>query len=140
MIAAISRFSEGATASATFPIATAMIVLPILAAGAIALVPARRSDTHRLIAILSSLGVLALTLWVLVQFEPGAGFQFVDQQTWVRSLDIKFYVGVDGMYFTAVIVPQKADPAEHRGQAVIIGLAPRLAGMVMALGTLNPNA
>ena len=110
MIAAISRFSEGATASATFPIATAMIVLPILAAGAIALVPARRSDTHRLIAILSSLGVLALTLWVLVQFEPGAGFQFVDQQTWVRSLDIKFYVGVDGISLflialTGVIFP-----------------------------------
>ena len=97
LLAAVGRFTEGEAANYTFPIATAMIILPILAAGAIALVPARRAETHRLIAILSSLGVLALALWVLAEFETGAGFQFVDQQVWVASLDIKFYVGVDGL-------------------------------------------
>ena len=79
LLAAVGRFAEGESANYTFPIAAAIIVLPILAAGAIALVAARRAETHRLIAILSSLGVLALALWVLVEFETGAGFQFVDQ-------------------------------------------------------------
>ena len=38
------------------------------------------------------------------------------------------YVGVDGMYFTAVIVPQKADPAEHRFSRIVpeqVGTTPK---------------
>ena len=78
----------------------------------------RRPRWHRLIAILSSLGVLALSLWVLVEFDAGTGFQFVDQQTWVRAWDIKFYVGVDGLFVFEPV--NEAEASDDSAQLILV--------------------
>jgi NADH-quinone oxidoreductase subunit M len=81
-----------------FPVLAAMVVLPLMGALLMAFVPSSRPDMHRLIAIVIAIAAGALSLWVLYQFQTGdAGFQFVVEHTWVRSLDIKFFLGVDGI-------------------------------------------
>jgi NADH-quinone oxidoreductase subunit M len=94
-----------------FPVLTAMVLAPILGTVVIACIPGSRPDMHRLTSIVTAFVVAAMSLWVLVEFEPhDPGFQFVVSQTWVQSLDIKFALGVDGIslflvVLTAVLFP-----------------------------------
>lgn len=94
-----------AAESAGFPILPALIFVPFLGALIIALIPRSRPELHRQLAIVTSVltGVLAVVL--LVQFETDdPGFQFVVTQTWVESLDIKFFLGVDGISLFLVVL------------------------------------
>jgi NADH-quinone oxidoreductase subunit M len=95
--------AEGA--APTFPVLTAMVLVPIIATVVIALTPRTRPEMHRLAAIVSAVTVAALSVWVLWNFETGeAGFQFVVTQTWVSSLDIKFALGIDGISLFLVVL------------------------------------
>jgi NADH-quinone oxidoreductase subunit M len=81
-----------------FPVLAAMIALPLLGALVLALIPSSRPELHRLVAIVTSVSTGALALWVLYNFRTeDPGFQFVVSHTWVATLDIKFYLGVDGI-------------------------------------------
>jgi NADH-quinone oxidoreductase subunit M len=81
-----------------FPVLTALVVLPLLGALVIGLIPNSRPDMHRLVAVVTSILAGAITLYILYAFKPHDGrFQFVVRHTWVSSLDIKFYLGVDGI-------------------------------------------
>lgn len=91
--------------SASFPILPALVFVPFLGALIIALVPRSRPELHRQLAIITSVltGVLAVVM--LVQFDTDdPGFQFVVTQTWVESLDIKFFLGVDGISLFLVVL------------------------------------
>ncbi len=60
---------------------------------------------HRLVAVVTSVMAGALTLYVLYAFKVhDGGFQFVVRHTWVSSLDIKFYLGVDGISLFLVVL------------------------------------
>jgi NADH-quinone oxidoreductase subunit M len=90
--------AEAAHVSSGFPVLAAIVLIPLLGALVMAFVPNTRPDMHRLIAIVTSSVAGALTLWVLYQFKTSdSGFQFVVEHTWVESLDIKFFLGVDGI-------------------------------------------
>ncbi len=81
-----------------FPVLAAMVALPLAGALVLALIPKARPDLHRLVAIVTAVATGALSLWVLYNFKTGdPGFQFVVSHTWVQDLDIKFYLGVDGI-------------------------------------------
>jgi len=85
-------------ANSGFPVLAAMIALPLVGALVVALIPNSRPDLHRLVAIATSVTTGALSLWVLYNFRTeDPGFQFVVSHTWVAALDIKFYLGVDGI-------------------------------------------
>ena len=85
-------------ANSGFPVLAAMVVLPLLGALVLALIPNSRPDLHRLVAIITAVSTGALSLWLLYNFQTGdPGFQFVVSHTWVAELDIKFYLGVDGI-------------------------------------------
>ncbi len=85
-------------ANVGFPVLTAMVLTPLIGAVVIALIPKSRPDMHRLVAILAGVIAGAIGLFVLYEFKVGdPGFQFVVKHTWVSSLDIKFYLGVDGI-------------------------------------------
>jgi NADH-quinone oxidoreductase subunit M len=89
----------------SFPILPALILIPLFSALVIGLMPRSRPELARQIAILASLATGVLSIVVLVQFKTGdAGFQFVVQQTWVQSLDIKFFLGVDGISLFLVVL------------------------------------
>jgi NADH-quinone oxidoreductase subunit M len=81
-----------------FPILTALVLVPLIGTAVIAFIPKSRPDMHRLVSIVTAVIAGAITLWILYAFKlHDPGFQFVVKTTWVSSLDIKFYLGVDGI-------------------------------------------
>jgi NADH-quinone oxidoreductase subunit M len=96
-------FASGS--SATFPILPALIFVPMIGAVLIALMPNSRPELSRQMAVITALLTGVLSIALLVQFKTNdAGFQFVVQQTWVKSLDIKFFLGVDGISLFLVVL------------------------------------
>ncbi|HEX8581971.1 MAG TPA: hypothetical protein VF640_06575, partial [Acidimicrobiales bacterium] len=60
-----------------FPYLTSMIVVPAAGALLVALVPRRRPELVRLVALVATLAAAVLTIGLLAEFEVGAaGFQF----------------------------------------------------------------
>jgi len=94
--------SEG---SSSFPILPALVFVPMVGAILIALMPRSRPELSRQMAILTALLTGILSIALLIQFKTDdPGFQFVVQQTWVKSLDIKFFLGVDGISLFLVVL------------------------------------
>ena len=89
----------------------AMILVPMIGAVVVALLPARRADSVRLVATLFSAISGALGIWMLVEFQKGnAGFQFELHHSWLSDLGISFHLGVDGislflLVLTGVLFP-----------------------------------
>jgi NADH-quinone oxidoreductase subunit M len=87
------------------PVLSTMVVLPAVGALVIALLPARRQDTLRLVALLFSVVAGALSIWTLVEFESAeAGFQLVDRASWIPEFGISWYLGVDGISLFLVVL------------------------------------
>ncbi|MEY2457271.1 MAG: NADH-quinone oxidoreductase subunit, partial [Acidimicrobiaceae bacterium] len=80
------------------PLLTGLVIVPFLGALIVALLPRRRPEMVRMVAVLSSTLALALSIAVLVQFKTSnADFQLVDQHSWIPSLGISWKLGVDGI-------------------------------------------
>lgn len=106
MLASFSTVLFAAEAgSSSFPILSALVFLPMIGALIIGLIPRSRPEVARQIAIITALTTGFLSIALLVQFKTSdPGFQFVVQQTWVSSLDIKFFLGVDGISLFLVVL------------------------------------
>ena len=90
---------------------TATLFAPLAGALLVALVPAARQESARLVALLASLATLALAVVLAARFRTGeAGFQLGVAADWVRSFGVRYKVGVDGVslplvLLTAVLTP-----------------------------------
>ncbi|WP_030742072.1 NADH-quinone oxidoreductase subunit M [Streptomyces sp. NRRL F-5135] len=109
----------------SFPLLTATAALPALGAIATAAVPAARRTAAKWLALLFSLGTLALAVVALVRFEPGgARYQLTESHAWIAEFGVRYELGVDGigvslLALTALLVPfvilagwHDADPLE----------------------------
>ncbi|GAB3122750.1 NADH-quinone oxidoreductase subunit M [Streptomyces calidiresistens] len=109
----------------SFPLLTATAVLPAIGAVATAAVPAARREAAKWLALLFSLGTLALAAAVLLNFQPGGDrYQLTESHAWIPAFGVRYELGVDGIgvamiALTAVIVPfligagwNDADPRE----------------------------
>ena len=85
------------------PWLTILGLLPLLAAVVVTLLP-RGSSVARSVALAVSVVVLALSVVVAVQFEPGAGFQFVEQHQWIEAFGAHYAVGLDGLGLLLVLL------------------------------------
>ena len=94
-----------------FPILTALVVLPAVGALLVALVGNRRPELVQLTALVSSVVVAGMAVWMLIDFKSGeAGFQFVSKHTWIDAWGISWHLGVDGIslflvVLTGILVP-----------------------------------
>src|SRR6476619_326289 len=80
------------------PLLTALVVTPFIGAVVVALLPKRRPDLIRLVAVLFAVLTGALSVAVLVKFKQGdPGFQMVDNHIWIKSFGISWKLGVDGI-------------------------------------------
>ncbi|MDR1046097.1 MAG: NADH-quinone oxidoreductase subunit M [Candidatus Adiutrix sp.] len=79
---------------AACPVLTALIFWPLLAAVALAFV---KGDENVRRATLAASVVEVLLAWPLLNFQPVAGFQFVERLSWVRAWGLQYYLGVDGI-------------------------------------------
>ncbi len=88
-----------------FPILTMLILVPMIGAVAVAISSKRRPEITKLIALMTSVGVGAMSIWLLSSFEMGeAGFQFSSQHTWIEQWGISYHVGVDGISLFLVVL------------------------------------
>ena len=58
-----------ASASPTFPVLPALIVVPLLGALLVVVVPRRRTELLKLVAVLATMATGALSLWLLFAFN-----------------------------------------------------------------------
>ncbi len=90
---------------ASFPILSALILLPILGAVLITIVSNKYLELVKLIAMLFSVGVGGMSIWLLASFHShDSGFQFVSQHEWVTSWGISWHLGVDGISLFLVVL------------------------------------
>src|SRR5215213_2622506 len=79
---------------------TFIILVPLLGALIVALIPRDYRFVIRIVALISTLISMALAIAMFVKFDAATatdGFKFVDKVPWVESLNLKYYVGVDGI-------------------------------------------
>ncbi|MGI8536283.1 MAG: NADH-quinone oxidoreductase subunit M [Mycobacteriales bacterium] len=97
--------------NATFPWLTVVGLVPLLGAVAILLLPQRKEQLQKVVALATSLVVLGLTIAMCAAFEPGGDrFQFVQAYDWIPAFGVQYAVGADGIALVlialvAVLVP-----------------------------------
>ena len=82
----------------------AMILVPLFGALIVSMMPSRRVDTLRLVALLTSVVAGAITLYVMYNFHTDAEMQFTFEKTWISSLGIDFKLGIDGISLFLVVL------------------------------------
>ena len=88
-----------------FPILTVVTVLPALTAVAVALVPRRRAELVRVVAIGGALAAFILSAYLTYEFHTGtAALQYQTQHTWIQSFGISWHLGVDGISLFLVLL------------------------------------
>jgi len=91
--------------SPSFPILTALVLLPAVGALAVAIVPRTRPELFRGVALLFAFGTGALTVWLMAAFDRhDAGYQFVVNRSWVSDFGISWHVGVDGISLFLIVL------------------------------------
>jgi len=90
---------------ASFPILTALILLPIIGAVLITIVSNKYLELVKVIAMVFSVGVGGMSIWLLASFKSAdSGFQYVSQHDWVTSWGISWHLGVDGVSLFLVVL------------------------------------
>ncbi|HEX2214118.1 MAG TPA: NADH-quinone oxidoreductase subunit M [Mycobacterium sp.] len=94
-----------------FPWLTVLWVTPTVGAALVILLPAAQRVLAKWLALLISVGVLAITAVLAMGFDPGGEqYQFVENHRWIPSFGTGYILGVDGIalaivVLTAVLVP-----------------------------------
>src|SRR6187397_3537307 len=80
---------------------TSIILLPFLAALAILVLPRNYRFVIRLVALAATLLAMLLAAKLFFGFNAAApgvgGYKFIQRIPWVETLDINYFVGVDGI-------------------------------------------
>jgi NADH-quinone oxidoreductase subunit M len=105
MLSSIFASAEAGEAMASFPILSALILLPLIGAIIVTLLSNRRPEYVKLTAALISVGTGAMSLWMLAKFNThDGGFQFVSQHSWIDAWGISWHLGVDGISLFLVVL------------------------------------
>ena len=124
---------------------SSLVVAPLVAASVIGLLPSGNREALRAVALGGSLLTFVLSLLVLASFASGeAGFQLVEQRTWISDFGIGWQLGVDGISLPLVLLTTLMTPLsvlaawnqELRAKgffAALMGLESALIGVFLAL-------
>jgi NADH-quinone oxidoreductase subunit M len=89
----------------SFPILSAIVLVPAVGAILITLVSSRQARYAKLIAALTSVATGAMAVWLTVEFDQAdAGFQFVSKHPWIEEWGISWHLGVDGISLFLVLL------------------------------------
>ncbi len=96
---------------------TLITFLPLVAAAIILFVPSTQKQLIRIISLLAALGQVGLSLWIwkgynysLAGINDPKSFQFVEKVKWIDlqfgsfSFNVDYFMGVDGLSITMVIL------------------------------------
>ena len=88
-----------------FPILSMLVIVPAVGAALIALLPKRRPELMKLVALISSVATGAMSIWLLNAFDSGdSGFQFGSKHPWIEAWGISWNLGVDGISLFLVVL------------------------------------
>ncbi|HEY6575109.1 MAG TPA: NADH-quinone oxidoreductase subunit M, partial [Mycobacterium sp.] len=93
------------------PWLTVLWAVPMVGAALVILLPSAARHMAKYVALGLSLVVLAITVGLAVEFQPGgAQYQFVEDHDWIPSFGTGYILGLDGIalalvVLTAVLVP-----------------------------------
>jgi NADH-quinone oxidoreductase subunit M len=97
--------ASASAATPDFPILPVLVFTPFLGAIILVLLPRSRPDVLKAVAVLFSVVVGVMTIYLLTQFaQHDAGFQFESQRTWIGDLGISWRLGVDGISLFLVVL------------------------------------
>lgn len=135
-----------------FPILSLMTFLPLVGALFVMLIrgePDMVARNARYAALYTSLFTFALSLYMMVKFDPSsADFQFVEQMPWFEELKIGYHMGVDGIsmffvvlsaFLTPVCILASWKSVEHRVKEYMVAfliLETFMIGTFCALDTI----
>ncbi len=75
-----------------------IIFSPLVAMAAVLLIPAGRKDALRTACVAGTLVPLLLASKLWMDFDPTTSdYQFVTQVSWIKSMSIQYFVGIDGL-------------------------------------------
>lgn len=128
-----------------FPILSVIVFIPLVTGLLILLIPADRKTETRVAALAAGALALVLSVWVYFAYDISAGgYQFVEKYSWLPSLGISYYVGIDGMnaplvlltgvvMFTGVLISWGIDDRPREFFAFLFILATGVFGVFVAL-------
>jgi NADH-quinone oxidoreductase subunit M len=86
-------------------ILTYMTFIPIAGMLIVLCLPSAAHNLIRWTAAMVTVPPLLLAIWLFVNFDrTQAGFQFVEHYQWIPSFNIEYFVGVDGISITMVLL------------------------------------
>ena len=89
----------------SFPALTLLIFLPTAGALAMLLFMRGRPRAYKTTALVTSLVVFALAVYLAARFRTGtAAFQFQEQADWIAKLGISYHLGVDGISLVLILL------------------------------------
>ncbi len=128
-----------------FPILSVITFSPIVAALIILLMPADRKTEIRVMALMTAVFALILSLWVYLNYDQTlAGYQFIEKYDWMPDFGISLHLGVDGIstplllltgvvMFTGVIISWSIEDRPREFFAFLFLLASGVFGVFVAL-------
>lgn len=130
------------------PLLSLLIATPLLGALLVSLTPRQATSIQRGIAGLVSIINLVLAIIVCVNLAPTAGYQLIEQQTWLPAMGLHYSVGVDGISVWLVVLATLLTPlaifaARHQTDtnqrafyALLLVLASSVIGAFVAIDLL----
>ena len=90
----------------SFPLLTALILIPAAGAAVLLVLPRSRPDLFKPAALIASALPAALAVWMLIEFDTDAEapFQFWESYEWISSLGVSWQVGIDGLSLFLVVM------------------------------------
>lgn len=82
----------------SFPVLSAMILIPLAGAVVVALLGKSQEWIARALGLVITSAVLGLGIWLVFAFDKGvAGYQAIESHTWIKDLGINYSLGIDGI-------------------------------------------
>src|SRR5262245_38126016 len=84
---------------------TCMTFCPLVGMVVVLLLPNNKPNVIRWVSAFFTLPPLLLAAWLFVNFDRGnPGFQFQEQYAWIPAYNIDYFVGVDGLSVSMVLL------------------------------------
>jgi NADH-quinone oxidoreductase subunit M len=94
------------------PLLSLLVFTPWAGAALLALLRRAEPRTSRIVSLIFSLSTLMLSAIVLARFDPSVtGPQFVEHHPWVATLNVHYYLGLDGLSLVLVLLTGLVTPA-----------------------------
>src|ERR1043166_8034820 len=84
---------------------TYMTFIPLAGMVVVLLLPSNNHNLIRWVAAAFTVPPLLMAFWLFANFDSTqAGFQFKEQVAWIPAYNIKYFVGVDGLSISMVLL------------------------------------